>query len=84
MRGGGRHIFTEIQIMVEYRTINMEEYPRREHFRYFSAMPVPTFGITARADVTGLVRFCRERRCSFYMRAVDKLRAGEHAHNESG
>ncbi len=61
----------------------MEEYPRREHFRYFSAMPVPTFGITARVDVTGLVRFCRERRCSFYMRAVNKLRAGEHAHNES-
>lgn len=67
MRGGGRHIFTKVQIMVEYRTINMEEYPRREHFRYFSAMPVPTFGITARVDVTGLVRFCRERRCSFYM-----------------
>lgn len=84
MRGGGRHIFTEVQIVVEYRTINMEEYPRREHFRYFSAMPVPTFGITARVDVTGLVRLCRERRCSFYMRAVDKLRAGEHAHNESG
>lgn len=50
-----------------YRVIDMETYPRREHFAHFNAMPDATLMMTAKVNVTELVRFCRERKCSFYM-----------------
>lgn len=55
---------------MEYRVLDMSRYPRIEHFRYFMSMPDPTAAITAKVDVTELVRFCREKRCSFYMAAT--------------
>lgn len=53
--------------MVNYTALNMARYPRREHFEYFSAMPVPTLGVTVKLDVSKLVRFCKAKKCSFYM-----------------
>ena len=45
----------------------MKNYPRLEHFKHFSAMPIPTVSITAKVDVTKLVPFCKAHNCSFYM-----------------
>ena len=56
--------------MIKYRVLEMENYPRAEHFRYFSAMPNPSAGVTAKVDVTRLVRFCKEKGCSFYTAMV--------------
>lgn len=53
--------------MAEYRKLDMDNYPRLEHFRYFTAMPVPSVGVTAKVDVTKLAGFVKERKCSFYM-----------------
>lgn len=52
--------------MIKYNVLNMEHYPRVDHFHYFSAMPNPSTGVTAKVDVTRLVRFCKEKGCSFY------------------
>lgn len=52
---------------MEYHTINMDEYPRKEHFQYFSELPDPTLGITVKVDVSRLVKFCKVRDCSFYL-----------------
>lgn len=50
-----------------YRLIDMESYPRKEHFAYFRTLANPYVGITVDVDVTELVRFCRERKISFYL-----------------
>lgn len=41
---------------MNYRTLNMSEYPRRAHFEYFNAMQNPYVGITVQADVTELYK----------------------------
>ena len=53
--------------MFEYRVLDMERYPRLQHYKYFSAMPNPMLGITVKTDVTRLVDFCRNNKFSFYM-----------------
>ena len=47
--------------------IDMRNYPRRRHFQYFSALQYPYVGVTNQVDVTALVRFCKERKYSFYL-----------------
>lgn len=47
--------------------IDMRNYPRRRHFEYFSALQYPYVGVTNQVDVTALVRFCKERKYSFYL-----------------
>lgn len=47
--------------------IPMDQYPRREHFRYFRSLSYPYVGVTADADVTELTRACWEKGCSFYL-----------------
>ena len=49
------------------RSIPMETYPRRQHFDYFRSLAYPYVGVTQEVDVTGLVRFCKEAGCSFYL-----------------
>ena len=45
---------------MRYTAIDLESYPRRQHFAYFLSMPYPYVGVTSNVDVTELVRFCRE------------------------
>lgn len=57
----------EMQSMTDFTMIDMEHYPRLEHFRYFSSMPDPKLGITVKVDVSRLAEFCREKNFSFYL-----------------
>ncbi len=47
--------------------IDLDTYPRREHFRHFCSMAYPYVGVTVDVDVTDLLALCRERGCSFYL-----------------
>ena len=52
---------------MNFKTIDMDTFPRRKHFEYFCSMQYPYVGTTCNIDVAELVRFCRERRYSFYL-----------------
>lgn len=52
---------------MSFRIIDMESYPRRQHFAYFSSLQYPYVGVTNDVDVTELVRFCKDRNYSFYL-----------------
>ena len=47
--------------------IDLETYPRRQHFEYFLSLQYPYVGVTNNVDVTELVRFCKEKKYSFYL-----------------
>ena len=48
------------------REIDLESWPRREHYRFFMRMDYPQYNLCFDVDVTKLVPFCKERRLSFY------------------
>ena len=43
-------------IFMQYRTIGMADYPRRDHFAYFSSLAYPYVGVTANVDITDLLK----------------------------
>lgn len=47
--------------------IDLEKYPRRQHFAYFSSLQYPYVGVTNNVDVTEMVQFCKDRKYSFYL-----------------
>lgn len=47
--------------------IDLENYPRRQHLEYFSALQYPYVGVTNNVDVTDLVQFCKHKKYSFYL-----------------
>ncbi|MGX8701266.1 CatA-like O-acetyltransferase [Caproiciproducens sp.] len=49
---------------VEY--IDMETWPRKEHFRHFYKMEYPMFSVSLNLDITKFLPFVKERRLSFY------------------
>ena len=49
---------------MEYRVIDWERYPRREHFEYFSAMPDPYAGVTVPVDITQFLAACKGARAA--------------------
>ena len=49
------------------RTVDMAGYARKDHFNYFRSLAYPYGGLTVDADVTSLVRFCKEHHFSFYL-----------------
>ena len=52
---------------MNFREIDMDNFPRRNHFEYFRSMQYPYVGITNDIDVTDLVLFCKEHHYSFYL-----------------
>ena len=48
------------------REIDIETWPRREHFRFFMRMDYPQYNLCFDVDVSRLVPLCRERGLSFY------------------
>lgn len=52
---------------MEYRVIDWENYPRREHFEYFHSMPDPYAGVTVPVDITGFLAACREDGLPFFL-----------------
>ena len=53
--------------MIEYKTIDLTEYPRKAHLEYFMNMAHPQFNITAEVDVTALIQFSKQEKCSFFL-----------------
>ncbi len=49
------------------KRIDMNTYPRRDHFAHFCAMAYPYVGVTVDVDVTDLLALCREKGYSFYL-----------------
>ncbi len=47
--------------------IDMETYPRKSHFDYFSNLAYPYVGFTANVDVTNPIRFAREKGGSSFL-----------------
>lgn len=52
---------------MKYHTINMDTYPRRAHFDYFSAMPDPYVGVTVDVDISALPEACRQADRPFFL-----------------
>lgn len=52
---------------MEYRVIDWERYPRREHFEYFSAVPDPYAGVTVPVDVTQFLAACKGAGLPFFL-----------------
>ena len=52
---------------MDYRVIEWKDYPRREHFAYFSAMADPYVGVTAEVDITRLLRACKQGGTPFFL-----------------
>ena len=50
---------------MDFQKIDMDKFPRRKHFEYFSSLQYPYVGLTANVDVTDLVQFCKGRNYSF-------------------
>ena len=49
------------------KRIDLDTYPRRDHFNHFCAMAYPYAGVTVDVDVTDLLAQCREKGYSFYL-----------------
>lgn len=52
---------------MEARFLDMECYPRKQHFDYFRTLPYPYTGVTVPVDVTELYAFCKRGGYSFYL-----------------
>ncbi len=53
--------------MIEYKLIDLNNFPRRAHLEYFMSMERPHINITANVDVTDLRAFCKREKCSFFL-----------------
>lgn len=49
------------------KRIDLDAYPRRNHFNHFCAMAYPYAGVTVDVVVTDLLSLCREKGDSFYL-----------------
>ena len=49
------------------KRIDLDTYPRLDHFNHFCAMAYPYTGVTVDVDVTDLLALCREKGYSFYL-----------------
>ena len=52
---------------MQYRLIDMNAYPRRAHFDYFTKLAYPYVGVTVDVDVTEILKYSRRRGRSFYL-----------------
>lgn len=68
------------------RRVDLDSWPRREIFAFFSGISDPFYALTFRLDVTELYRFAKERGLSFYhcmiwlcTRALERVEAFSYA-----
>ncbi|NLU23205.1 MAG: chloramphenicol acetyltransferase [Clostridiales bacterium] len=52
---------------MNYTTLNMDSYPRKDHFAYFSTLAFPYVGITVNVDITDWLRVVKARRLPFFL-----------------
>lgn len=50
-----------------FRYIDMDSFPRKAHFDYFSGLENPYVGITAEVDITGFPEVCKEKGYPFFL-----------------
>lgn len=50
-----------------YRWIDMERFPRREHFEYFSSLAYPYVGTTANVDITEVLQKIKREKLPFFL-----------------
>lgn len=53
--------------------IDVERWNRKEHFRFFSAMDDPFFGVTVLIDFTAVYQEAREKHLSFFLCSVHHI-----------
>ena len=53
--------------MKKYTLLDINTYPRREHFAYFSDMANPYAGVTVETDITELYDWCRKNEVPFFL-----------------
>ena len=56
--------------MQAFKKVDMESWPRREHYRYYTEALKVEFNMTAPVDVQNLLRFCHAHGCKFYATAI--------------
>lgn len=56
--------------MMKHRVIPLEDFPRRKHFAFFSAMQNPYVGVTMEVDITDFLSACHERSVPFFLSFV--------------
>lgn len=49
------------------KIIDLNTYPRMEHFKYFQALAYPYVGLTVNVDVSALVTYTKEYKLSFFI-----------------
>ncbi|GAA5020851.1 chloramphenicol acetyltransferase [Marivirga lumbricoides] len=48
------------------KKIDLNSYPRKEHFEFFGQFDEPFFGLTVEIDCAKATQFCKEEKISFY------------------
>lgn len=54
---------------MSYQWIDMERFPRREHFAYFSSLAYPYVGVTVNVDISVLLQKIRGEKLPFFLSA---------------
>lgn len=54
---------------MEYRTIDLASYKRRDHFAYFNSFAYPYVGTTANVDISALLAKVKEEKLPFFLSA---------------
>lgn len=52
---------------MSYHWIDMERFPRREHFAYFSSLAYPYVGTTANVDITDILQKIKREKLPFFL-----------------
>lgn len=52
---------------MSYQWLDMERFPRREHFAYFSSLAYPYVGVTVNVDISALLRKIRGEKLPFFL-----------------
>lgn len=52
---------------MSYQWIDMERFPRREHFAYFSSLAFPYVGTTANVDITDILQKIKQEKLPFFL-----------------
>jgi len=64
------------------KIINTENWPRKEHFEFFSKMASPYFGIVTEVDCTRAYETAKEKSCSFFAYYLHKSMIAANAVDE--
>ncbi len=59
--------------MAEKIIVDIQNWPRREHYHYFGELDDPYFGITAKADFTSCYRQAKQDGESFFLYSLHKI-----------